>query len=555
MIIYSIVILLFKLIIIIYCADVDTILEGRNITTIPEVVLNFNYSANVASDLQPIVTRPTSGYPNTFDIVTMVGRNFGSDPNDLLIYVSSLQCYQVQILRIDTMISCNLMNIEYFQSLLMASQNIYILKHNKTILGKSENMFIYRDIVKCPGGFETICNNIGNCSFGVCACTNKFQGIIDDSNSNEMVADSLDYVTTTNIDKSYLGPTCNLQPAEMASIHFNNTQPIFDYIYSENLFWNIRFTKLNVYNGQDNYLPFEDFQNLQWTITKISDDVLSYLVTTPQITIEIIVERIKTNDLNEFGGIQKTYSKDMVQLQITLSNAVQPSKYQLEFYITTNYISTISPNCDYSEFYVDTGRGYSRNDVRWLTIRKYNTTLYSRFYSRCLADGLPERCPFDIKEDPVAQSRGELKMNINFETWTKNITVRPDFVILKDMNSLFSIPQDCKEKIPHQVITQWLLPTLLPVVFLGLTCLVIVIYNLFKVNRKSFEFEEVESTSSFNDSLSDSSFALDDDPNFSGVHDNAHLDNSDIENESTDPELDKDQINENDSYYYDQDNQ
>eukprot|EP01132_Coremiostelium_polycephalum_P000664 gene664-823_t len=444
---------------------------------IPTVIAQHE---NPKGALTPIVEYPTEALPAGGEVIIR-GSNFGNESSTIVVYIGITECFDVKILVPGKKIKCTIFFPGEFQVIPRYSIPIHILVDG--VKGTTNNMFLFTDTQKC---LERCDGFNGNCTYGICQCL----GI------------------------EYVGPLCNLDQFE-SHINSNTQLPVVDYFHDPSIVWTIYFKELTRYNNESCiYEPFLSLRDFNWTITYDDNKYTrAYHLEVDDVIVNIRIRQIPQETMEPFAGIDSFLRKNALQYSINLIRKKKPPtatmlmaqnndgeyigvddkvlpRYQIHLKIETT-VQTI-PGCDTSSIIFDHGRGYNRNDIRWVTVQKDNASVFGRFTGRCLSDGLPQRCDYDINEDPVAQMKGNVEMLIRFQPWFDNVTIQPDFLIMNYSDNPVSIQIICMEKIPHQLITRWLLPTLLPVVALCVACLTIVVCNLLKVNRKSLEFEDID---------------------------------------------------------------
>ncbi|KAN0029020.1 hypothetical protein ACTFIV_010889 [Dictyostelium citrinum] len=422
-----------------------------------------------------------------------VGSNYG-DMEDPEVYNNFLldQSYFKTLLEYSDkhpdvkLLKCDLQTIN-ISSIYLKAQDIYIVVDG--VLGIADNYFLYKDVSQCPGN-TGICNGHGNCFLGICMCDNF----------------------------TLSGPLCNLKrdtSITSSTPTLNPTLPEIIY-YNSNSSWSIKFTGLSIAKKslQDSrsmiYNDFLDFEFQNWIVTNSTttpstydnsnhDKLQKYQLVTKDITITIQVILIgKEREIEFFPGQFESlkYGIGDLRLSITLSDLTDYLKdkycFKMSFEIET--IIEPSPICgslnDIDYFQFEYGRGYDREDIRWVSSCSNFSTLYCRFYGKCISDELPQSCIVDLEEDPESQNNGDASLFIYFEPFHYNVTIHPDFKILTYIEFPNITQQYCKEFIPRTNITDWLIPTIIPIASFGFICLIFVIINLLKVNRTSFsEFD------------------------------------------------------------------
>jgi len=443
----------------------DADLQKYVFDIVPDVVKDW---VNPENPILPEIFYPVQGYP--YGNITIIGKNFGENASKIEVYVSKMKCTNLELIANDTTVVCQPSVPEFpMQELIFHSQTIYVIVDK--VLATYPNYFLFIDSAHCPGSVAS-CNDHGTCQYGVCQCYRNLQ---------------------TG------GPLCNNFVSTPSNYTINSTTPSFTYYADKDLYWIITFKSINIYNRDiEEFKLYKSFDNAnEWRVSRIDADTVEYYMKSNEAEARISFYKLPEEKNLSFGGVTAELNKDAIQVSVTLSG-LPSDKTENRFNLMINIktISVPSSECDPSEIYFKFGRGNSRNDIRWVTVNRNNTSLYGRFYGNCISDGLPQVCAYDLKEDPVLQSKGEANFFVLLEPWQKNVTFRPDFSIIVDPQVPGFTPLICKEHIPRQIITDWLLPTILPVFVLGLSCFLMVFYNLLKQNKKTLKMEDDEPSSS-----------------------------------------------------------
>ncbi|KAF2075901.1 hypothetical protein CYY_002792 [Polysphondylium violaceum] len=442
----------------------DADLQKYVFDIVPDVVKDW---VNPDHPILPEIFYPVQGYP--YENITIIGKNFGNDSSKIDVYVSKMKCTKLSLQSNGSTIVCQPDVPEFpMQELIFHSQPIYIIVDK--VLATFNNYFLFIDSAHCPGSVVS-CNDHGLCQYGVCQCyRNLTRG----------------------------GPLCNNVISSPTNYTTNVTSPSFTYYADKDLYWIITFKSLNIYNRDiEEFRTYKVFDSPEWIVSNPDSDTIVYNLKSKEAEASISFYRVPDEKNLSFGGVSAELNKDTIQISVTLSGLPlekQDNRFNLAINIKT--VSVPSSECDPSEIYFKFGRGNSRNDIRWVSVNRNNTSLYGRFYSNCIADGLPQVCAYDLKEDPVLQSKGEANFYVLLEPWKNNVTFRPDFSIIVDPQVPGFTALICKEHVPKQIITDWLLPTILPVFVLGLSCFLMVFYNLLKQNKKTLKMEDDEPSSS-----------------------------------------------------------
>ncbi|EGC30673.1 hypothetical protein DICPUDRAFT_5819, partial [Dictyostelium purpureum] len=358
----------------------------------------------------------------------------------------------------------------------LQAQNVYIVV-NQTLTVEN-NFFTFRDITPCPGTIRE-CNENGQCFSGVCLCN-------------------------TMLDS---GPQCNLQTSPSYPPVLDPVKPQIVYSNGQAK-WTISFetlgmTKKKVEDSRTMvYNDFIDLLTPNWTL-KLADqqsgvygsEFGTYNLTLANgITFTINVLYYNNLTLDYFfdsENIKLYYHAGDLRVFFTLSNIPIELRdhysFQLVFYVYTDMKDI---ECGYvdSDFDVDFGKGFDYDDVRWAYIRNKDYALYSRLFGKCIMDGRPQSCLVDINELSRNNFEGNLKLLTYFEPFSTNVSIHYDFSILFNTKNPNFTQVSCDKFEPMVHPLKWLIPTILPIIFVGLVCFILIFIYLFKANRKNLEF-------------------------------------------------------------------
>ncbi|EGC30674.1 hypothetical protein DICPUDRAFT_41097, partial [Dictyostelium purpureum] len=525
----------------------------------PDYIRNIK---NPPNSVIPEIIIPTSAIP--YYPVLISGRNFGTDPKKIIIYIGGILCDNISFFTNhnsiqdsneyykDNYFDSNGQNgevsmelyqtMDYLTNLVQSSmennfqilkcdlklinisstylnaQDIYIVANG--VLGVEHNKFLFNDISNC-NGINDNCFNDGQCYLGTCICKE-----IED-----------------------VGPQCSLKRADyIAPLELD---PYYPYItYSNgNTSWSIEFTDLMLLmNG---FEPQRGKSKVKKNNTKINNNsnnnsnnlIASYVYNNEnydqryilnhkdvRIIISIIKNKNETNDLQFDHQNNKKifYISGDLRLLITIDRLAPYLQMNYTFKLVFNIITNLKERnqCQsrgVSEF--EYGRGYSRDDIRWVYIRYDYDILYSRIYGKCIADQLPQSCIIDLDENPFEQEMGSGKFFVFIEPFKNNVTLKPDFSILKYISN-YNDYLNCDEHQPQDKPSHWLIPAIVPISVIGISSLILIILNLLKVNRTSLKLNEIYFENNINNNNNDSFQKFSQQNNSNNNFNNNNIDNN-----------------------------
>ncbi|KAN0036412.1 hypothetical protein ACTFIV_001705 [Dictyostelium citrinum] len=421
-------------------------------------------------------------------------------------YVNALLNYTYRYQDVQ-IIKCNLQT-PIISSEYLKAQNVYIVVDG--VLGIEKNAFSYKDVSKCADNTD-ICNNNGICYLGVCLCNSSIMdGPLCDLKRNisilekPIISSSYPEIVYSNSNSSWLIKFNELQIikktiSDSRQLRYDKFINYRDPINK----WKLIDTSSNLNNNNinnNNYNNKNNNSNINFNIKdNTNDESIRYQLITNDITTTIDVISVGSEREIDFYPGQPMPSKFNIgdlRISITLSNLSEKYQDLYSFKMIFEIQTIIEPKLkcgskvDFEPYDFQFGKGFDRDDIRWISTTSNFSTLYCRFFGKCFADQAPQTCAFDLDEDPKTQDKGDATMFIYFEPFHYNVTAIPDFKIITfaEFPNITFIP--CKEFLSKTDVTAWLIPTIVPIIGVTLICLTIVVFNIIWDSEESLTYKE-----------------------------------------------------------------